>query len=356
MHLAGEMFDKIMESNKKSKNIMNIKEEFIPRFKAIIRIAGLLHDIGHGPYSHASEEVFPIKDERGHYSHEDYSSAIIQGPMLAIFDSKNNINGHNIQAKEVMGLLTSTGEHLDLLTFKDVISSNLDADRCDYLLRDSHHAGVMYGLYDYHRLLNSLAVGTNPEGEEVVIGVGSGGWHVCEAIMLARYEMFSQVYYHKTRRAFDYHLTGALKEILNQEDLDSFPPPSKIQEYLKYDDYFMQNRIRESEEKNCRAITFRKHIRSIFVSKDVPDKRDEQRITKIKEELAGHHIWFKSDVATKEWYKKKGGDIWIIDDKGKASPLPDHSTIVNNLQEFRKEIIYTEYNDKQRAKDIINKL
>ena len=92
--------------------------------------------------------------------------------------------------------------------------SQLDADRADYLLRDSHHIGVAYGKYDLARLLSTLTIIIDPDTEAPVLAVEEGGWHAAEAFILARYMMFTQVYFHKTRRAYDRHITETMRNLL----------------------------------------------------------------------------------------------------------------------------------------------
>jgi hypothetical protein len=81
----------------------------------------------------------------------------------------------------------------------------------DYLLRDSHHIGVSYGKFD---LLRLISCATATEVEETPLGIEEGGLHAAEALVLARYFMFTQVYFHKTRVAFDLHLREAMRLLL----------------------------------------------------------------------------------------------------------------------------------------------
>jgi HD superfamily phosphohydrolase len=90
------------------------------------------------------------------------------------------------------------------------------ADRIDYLLRDSYHAGVAYGRFDHYRLIDSLRILPRQEGsEELVLGATDGGLHAAEGMMLARYFMFSQVYFHRKRQVYDVHLFDYLAALLN---------------------------------------------------------------------------------------------------------------------------------------------
>ena len=134
----------------------------------------------------------------------------------AIEDHPINRRNCGIEAEEVAALIEGNTEIIgERIFWRVLISSQLDADRGDYLLRDSYHTGVKYGIYDHSRLINTLSLGTDPESEDVVLGVNKDGWHVAESVVIARYQMFTQVYFHKTRRAFDYHLKNAMIKTLD---------------------------------------------------------------------------------------------------------------------------------------------
>ncbi|MCL0081380.1 hypothetical protein M1N64_04050 [Peptococcaceae bacterium] len=119
---------------------------------------------------------------------------------------------------------------------KDLISGQLDADRMDYLLRDSHYCGVQYGKYDLHRLLDTLCICymNGDATREWQIGVESDGVHAVEEFVFARYWMFIQVYFHKTRRIYDYYLTKFIKFALEQDDIDTYP--KDLDKYLSWND------------------------------------------------------------------------------------------------------------------------
>ena len=110
----------------------------------------------------------------------------------------------------------------------------------DYLLRDSLHLGVQYGRYDLDRLVaTAMAVEMRPEGSDGVecrLAVAKGGWHAAVGLILARYFMFTQVYFHKTRVAYDIHLQKALAHMLPD---GVFPAPDDggIDDYLEWDDW-----------------------------------------------------------------------------------------------------------------------
>jgi HD superfamily phosphohydrolase len=169
--------------------------------------AALLHDLGHGPFSHLFEEVVP--DAR---PHEEWTVTVLLDPStdvhraLAAFDRE--------MPARVADLIT--GRH-ELPWLASTISSVLDVDRCDYLLRDSHMTGVRYGIYDLDWLLRALTFGeiTTTDGEtRTVLAIeGRKGLPPIEGFFLARHFMYQQVYHHKATRAAESLVRAILRRI-----------------------------------------------------------------------------------------------------------------------------------------------
>ena len=354
MHLASKMFDSIL---KKDENKRLLKDELMyreggfERDKQLVRLAALFHDIGHAPFSHASEELFPINPKTNkHFKHENYTAAIIKGPLKKVIE-EHRMNNYNITAAEVADLITGNPKTLRKRVFwKVIISSQLDADRGDYLLRDSLHCGVKYGIYDVERLLVTLALGKDPESGDIMLGVKEGGWHVAESLIIARYQMFTQVYYHKTRRAYDYMLKEALKETI-----ESYPLPTEIDKFIKYDDYVMRNLMKE-KSKWFKKIINRKHIRMVAQTKETPVKEEIHRIENYKKKLRDERIWYWEDAPdeAKSWYMLDSSEeIIIIGDDKKIYPLSHYSVIVKSLQnQFARCRIYVMNKDKEKAEKL----
>ncbi len=238
MHLATQMYDAII-NDEENKTILKEKLSYndadFEKDRQLIGLAALLHDVGHAPFSHASEETMPINSQTSkQYKHEDYTVAIIKEYLRETIENHQS-NSYKILSEEIVALIEGNAKILGKISFwKCLISSQLDADRGDYLLRDSYHIGVKYGVYDYARLINTLALGVESESDDVVLGVWEGGWHTAESFVIARYQMFTQVVFHKTRRAFDYHLKEAIKEVLPAGKL---PSPKEIEKFLDLDDF-----------------------------------------------------------------------------------------------------------------------
>ena len=114
-----------------------------------MRFAALLHDIGHAPFSHASEELFPTDQAGRRYEHEDYSDAIICNTLKSVIEDHPQNKNFGIKIEDVAGFIKDRSNSFDIILWKELISGQVDADRMDYLLRNSHHCGVEYGKYDW---------------------------------------------------------------------------------------------------------------------------------------------------------------------------------------------------------------
>jgi len=361
MHLATRMYDKIIEdeNNKKIlKEKLHYNEAGFKRDRQLVRLAALLHDIGHAPFSHASEELFPFKSKNKRFKHEDYTIAIIKGPLRSFIEEHPLNRNYRISADEVAGLIAGDIGMLGPRIFwKVLIFSQLDADRCDYLLRDSIHIGVKYGLYDIERLLATISLGLQiSEGEEnVVLGVQEGGWHVAEALIIARYQMFTQVYYHKTRRAYDYMLKEAIKETIKQ-----YPSPADIENFLKYDDFHLWSLMEEKNSIWFEMIKRRKHIRVVKETRETPSVEELANIEKIKQCLEENKIWFWEDSLeeAKSWYNiENGKEVQIVSLNGIAFPLSYYSKVIECLQkQFDICRIYVKFEDKERVNKILEEI
>jgi len=319
-------------------------EKEIVRARKIIRLAALLHDVGHAPFSHSGEELMPYrnqdKDER--YEHEDYSIAAIEEYFKKIIERSEEPKGcSKISVNDVTSLLGKKsvrgagGLHFSL---KPIISGQLDADRADYLLRDSIHTGVDYGRYDMWRLINSVAL-TNGEGGTLVFAISYKGLQVAESLVIARYHMFSQVYYHKVRRIYDYHVVEALKEVLPLLECEGavFPPPTQIDNYMRLDDWTVLGAINSNlSGKHCKILKNRQHYKLEYESSNPPSNDDIRKFTgyEAKYKSKEHYVYnlgkiYQGDKKAKQWYKPEG--IQILEESGMLVNLEEKSKLVTSL-------------------------
>lgn len=174
---------------------LNLDDEDIKN----IRYAALLHDIGHGPLSHIFEDVLKIFNGKK-VSHEDVTLKILKEDSVLdkVLGSKKD---------EIISVLDGKGKPSSVN--REIISSNLDADRLDYLLRDSYHIGVAYGVYDLERILHTII--RVDERDESYIAIKEKGKDAVEGIRLARYLMHAQVYSHHIRNISDNMFVRALE-------------------------------------------------------------------------------------------------------------------------------------------------
>ena len=178
--------------------------------------AALLHDVGHGPFSHLFEEALPQSPK-----HEVWTERILSDPDSEVH--RVMVAADPSLPARVCDLIR--GQH-HITYLQHIVSGNFDVDRCDYLLRDAHFTGVSYGHFDLDWLLRSLRFG-EPEGPDRAPALaidGARGVPAIESFVMARLFMFQQVYFHKASRAADWMLTkiiGRVRDLL----LDGVPLP-----------------------------------------------------------------------------------------------------------------------------------
>jgi HD superfamily phosphohydrolase len=209
MELASRAFEAIKEKSREllEENLKKIGMT-LAEAKSLLRATALLHDVGHLPFSHGGEAVLPKNEKTGEATkHEQVSIAVIRDKELSALLERELYSG---VVDHIAHLLGEGQPPPELLILKKLISSQFDADRMDYLNRDSLHCGVGYGSFDYLRLLETLRAKEATEGG-LELCIERGGIHTLEAMILARYWMFTQVYYHKTRRIYDIYLSHYLK-------------------------------------------------------------------------------------------------------------------------------------------------
>lgn len=182
-----------------------------------LQIACLLHDLGHGPFSHTSEEFFG-------FNHEDYTIKIIEDKDTQVNQVLTNYDKSIIE--EVVSFIKKT-HHNPVLN--SILSGTIDVDRMDYLMRDSYFAGVSYGEIDIQRIFNVIDIKDNS------IVFHEKGVKALEDIIISRYNMFSQVYLNKKALAYEVLVAEILGELRTLVD-SQFKLPYSIEKVLPFFD------------------------------------------------------------------------------------------------------------------------
>jgi len=222
MELASRVFDVITVDE----NIHDKVRYILPPdqkkgyWRNILRMAALCHDLGHLPFSHAAEEELLPEG----WDHEHITAEIIRSvEMEKIWREVTPPLRSEEIIKLALGAKESKKLKLELNDWETMLSEiivgdTFGVDRMDYLLRDSLHAGVVYGKFDHYRLIDTLRILPKSEDEtastEPTLGLDAGGLQSAEALLWARYFMYSQVYFHRVRRIYDIHLQNFLESWL----------------------------------------------------------------------------------------------------------------------------------------------
>jgi len=254
MHLAGLAFDAIFRTAAWMPAADRV------RIRQLVRLAALLHDVGHPPLSHSSESLFPMVSALGvgclppeegdrQASHEDYTIKLIaDSGMTDVL--RRAFSSLDIDPLDIAGLVApeivreetvyaSAGRQMRGL-LGSLVSSELDVDRMDYLLRDSYYTGVSYGKFDKDWLLAHLGFHENEDGS-LSLALDSRALYTFDDFLLSRYHMFMMVYFHAKSVCYDHMLDRFYHEVPGR-----FSIPSDPDAYLQFDDPLIQGYLRES--------------------------------------------------------------------------------------------------------------
>jgi hypothetical protein len=239
-----------------------------------LRLAGLLHDIGHGPFSHLFEEVF---EEKRKISHEDLGRDIILKTEIGEIISKNGFD------KKLVTKLAFGDSKLQFMN--EIISGALSADMMDYLLRDGYFTGAEHAKIDHHRLTHSLDVYKNK------LALDKSSLVNFETMMISRYQMFKAVYFHKTVRAGEVMLLEAMNLAEGELGLSSM----NLDEYLQLSDDVILAKLLNLPERNSKLKASKKIatdylnrnlFKSVFESTLTGKAITKKRMQQLREEVS----------------------------------------------------------------------
>jgi HD superfamily phosphohydrolase len=243
--------------------------------RRLLRASLLLHDLGHGPFSHACESVLGVR-------HEARTERI-----LALDEIARPLAAIGVDAAEVLALITGTSTRHPIL--RELVSGpNLDADRMDYLLRDAYFTGVVNGRYDVEQLIASLRA--FPVDGHWELGVDGRGVVALESFVLARYWMFATIYFHHTTRAFERVLREGLREV--------WPDPRALDDvatFLAWDDFRVVDALRTSDSEAAHGL--RERVTVYGLAAEFNAERDLVTYEACERELRAHFgdaVWSDS--------------------------------------------------------------
>jgi len=301
--------------------------------KLCVMCAGLLHDIGHGPFSHSFEGVFK----------EDHENITVR---MILEDSEVHnilITVHEDLPTDIAAIIQHTHKNQILI---QMVSSQLDADRMDYLLRDSYMTGTTYGQFDMSRILRTMRI---CDGKIVY---KESGVQAIENYILARYHMYWQVYYHPTARSYEHLLQSVFQRVKDlfsegysyKTDLKYLLPflydELTVDDFTRLDEAVVLYYFREFMNEDdfiLKDLSARFLNRKLFKYKQLRNQEELDDIKHISSSLGyDPRYYIISDNQKQVPYLHYGesgelSEIEILSPSGELSPLPSKSEIVSAI-------------------------
>ena len=321
MHVGTRAFDHLFSSFDRLDEVKKLRETF--------RLACLLHDIGHAPLSHTTESAMPpLKDLELPASflkheddlsrqaiHEDYTvKAITDSSFASCF--KDVEKDFKVERKCIADLIVGRTDDpgyfsIDGINYfpllSQLISSEMDCDRMDYLLRDSYYCGVSYGQYDLPWLLDNLRC--CPEGNKAYLGISERALVTFDDFLIGRYHMFLMVYFH--------YRPVCLQKLLEryfESSPDEYNLPPSIEEYIEHDDHYLKKVLIKSRNSYASDLINNRIPPKIFETFNEHQRKKLDVMEKYLKEQGIDYIRCSSEGKLSKYYNKKnhGNHIRVV--------------------------------------------
>lgn len=331
------------------------------REKSVALVAALLHDVGHGPFSHAFEKINPRKENN--ISHEKWTEKIIrEGDQLSTVLKSNFDDNFSEEVISLIKHQRHVKKSREQVVVKDffsvlssLISSQLDADRLDYLLRDTIHTGVSFGTIDLHRIISSLRISVI--GDEYCVVIPEKYVPDIENYLLGRYQMYKGVYYHPFKVEMEiiikkifsraYYLFNknsinishnSVKKIFSSENVT-------VDEYIELDDMILFSEFMKWSQQGdlilsllCKSFSNRKKFNKVQILDGSSESILEfkKNLSKVfPKNISNHELidnsffWIQENIKF-SLYKMIEENIWISLSDGTYEDISCVSKIINN--------------------------
>lgn len=320
MHVSSRLFDAVTEDSTLS---LDDKR----RFRAAVRAAVLCHDLGHLPFSHASESIAPEReklglpdwldgDRPGQATHEDYTARLLlDSDLTSVLRERYaqwELSPEHLaslvvgrQAPGPRGFVAGGLDWWPLL--RSLVSGELDADRMDYLLRDSFFTGVNYGRYDFEWLVSNVRAAEREGTAQLALSKAAA--FAFEDFLLSRYHMFVSVYLHHTSVSFDHMLQRFYEEAPGEFELPHTPSA-----FLGCDDVALLAALRKSSNRWAERIVARRGFKLVAQFTERDEGYDARALTGAFEAAGVEHFELQSRAVLSRY--QEGGQaplLYVID-------------------------------------------
>lgn len=349
-HLAGLIFDSIFKVYPFSKTSHR------QRLRQTVRLAALLHDVGHGPLSHTTEQVMPLlkdlsvkayqsqkapHDPNRQANHEDYTIQLVTESSIA-----DRIKAHfsDISPYHVACLIDKTlpchddffiDSGFDFRTIlSQIVSSELDADRMDYLERDSYFCGTNYGKIDTEWLIQNLTF--HRVEEKVFLALNRRGLYSFDDFLISRHHMHLMVYFHHKSIIYE----EMLNRYLSSKECQFFLPAS-YEKYTFYNDYKLYEHLATQKNIWAERISERRPFKVLLEMHNTSDSPRPQKIKSTLESAGLDVIWASSKARLSKYHSStddKALSIYVVDQYDpwvKPSPIYDSTEIFQKYEGAR---------------------